>query len=197
MLKPNTFSVPKSTISTASSSKKYYETDLDLTIKVPTKNGALMDDTAFLHSDRNANCNEGSVTSSSSRVINISVTKSQSLNFDTNLNKENAEDVKSNLLDKTNSKSNLVILLYFCFFTLNYVHPLFQKILLRVFFSVCSKCLEDSLMFSKVDMITLKQNHYLNHSNYFLDLSVFKKSFKLRKNLCSAEALIVTNIHHI
>jgi len=64
-----------------------------------------MDDTAFLHSDRNANCNEGSVTSSSSRVINISVTKSQSLNFDTNLNKENAEDVKSNLLDKTNSKN--------------------------------------------------------------------------------------------
>ena len=100
MMKPNAFSLPKSSVSTAASSKKYYETDLDLTIKVPAKNGTLVDDATFLQSDKNSNCNESSVTSSSSRVINISVTKSQSLNFDSNLNKENTDDIKSNPLNK-------------------------------------------------------------------------------------------------
>jgi len=101
MMKPNAFSLPKSSVSTAASSKKYYETDLDLTIKVPAKNGTLVDDATFLQSDKNSNCNESSVTSSSSRVINISVTKSQSLNFDSNLNKENTDDIKNKATEDT------------------------------------------------------------------------------------------------
>ena len=137
----NAFSLPKlpsgSLSSTKTSTKKkYYETDLDLTIKVPKSVG----------DDQTPNCKE-SGTTSSSRVINISVTKSQSLNFassasssssssssqkdpvDTRLNKENTQDVKTNfLVDKTNSKSQfyfiatnnctffLIFLFFFYFF---------------------------------------------------------------------------------
>ena len=91
----------QSDISTSSTpnGKKYYETDLDFTIKVPKKSESF-------YQEKNSD------SSSSSRVINISVTKSESLNFvsmqneanntTAELNKENADDMK---IHPSNDKS--------------------------------------------------------------------------------------------
>nr|SVE73151.1 EOG090X0BW7 [Ceriodaphnia reticulata] len=94
-----------STVSSAG--KSYYETDLDLTIKVPKKSS----DSSFLHQETRANKNSassetgGGPASPASRVINISVVKSESLNYVSQqneanaghltTNKENAEDIKA------------------------------------------------------------------------------------------------------
>lgn len=93
----------QSTVSSSNASKKYYETDLDLTIKVPKKSSG---GESFLSQEtrKNLASSESGGTSPASRVINISVVKSESLNYvsqqnEANVghltNKENAEDIKS------------------------------------------------------------------------------------------------------
>ena len=73
----------RSTISSNSNSKKYYETDLDLTIKVPKKSSScVIEDTKR----DTAVTSNGQQQQPTSRVINISVTKSESLNFVSQLN---------------------------------------------------------------------------------------------------------------
>ncbi len=79
----NKASLARSLTSTASTNKKYYETDLDLTIKVPEKSGDQVV--------------KKMTSEAQSRVSNISVTKSESLNYvsqqnETNSSKENADD---------------------------------------------------------------------------------------------------------
>lgn len=96
----------RSTISSVSNNKKYYETDLDLTIKVPKNKSSEQQDNHQQQSSRKSSVvseSGGSVSSPASRVINISVTKSESLNYVSQsndnhqhqhilLNKENAVD---------------------------------------------------------------------------------------------------------
>nr|SVE83861.1 EOG090X0BW7 [Daphnia pulex] len=88
----------QSTVS-SSASKKYYETDLDLTIKVPKKSG----ESFHQETRKNLASSETGGPTTASRVINISVVKSESLNYvsqnnETNTghltNKENTEDIK-------------------------------------------------------------------------------------------------------
>lgn len=100
-----------STVS-SSTSKKYYETDLDLTIKVPKKSSE------SFHQETRKNLAPGEIggtgTSSSSRVINISVVKSESLNYVSQqneannghvTNKENADDIKMDRPNFTSKRS--------------------------------------------------------------------------------------------
>ena len=104
----------QSTVS-SSTSKKYYETDLDLTIKVPKSKSS----EPTFHQEtvrKNLTSGEtgnGSGTSPASRVINISVVKSESLNYvsqqnETNvghlINKENTEDTKTERTHFTSKK---------------------------------------------------------------------------------------------
>nr|SVE76603.1 EOG090X0BW7 [Daphnia longispina] len=90
----------QSTVSSSSTNKKYYETDLDLTIKVPKKSG----ESFHQETRKNMASSETGGPTTASRVINISVVKSESLNYvsqnnETNAghlttNKENTEDIK-------------------------------------------------------------------------------------------------------
>ena len=101
----------------STSSKKYYETDLDLTIKVPKKSTVGGDQTSTVSSQHSEKKRCGG-TENGSRVINISVTKSESLNYVSQqneangnvINKENStvdDTCKHNLLmDKQNFNSN-------------------------------------------------------------------------------------------
>jgi hypothetical protein len=103
------------TSANSTSSKKYYETDLDLTIKVPKKSlGSDQASTISQHSEKKRS--GGNETNNGSRVINISVTKSESLNYVSQqneangnvINKENSADdtcKHSLLLDKQNFNS--------------------------------------------------------------------------------------------
>lgn len=105
------------TSANSTSSKKYYETDLDLTIKVPKKSlGSDQASTISQHSEKKRS--GGNETSNGSRVINISVTKSESLNYVSQqneangnvINKENSADdtcKHSLLLDKQNFNKRL------------------------------------------------------------------------------------------
>lgn len=98
----------QSTVS-SSASKKYYETDLDLTIKVPKKSA----ESFHQETRKNVASSETGGPTTASRVINISVVKSESLNYvsqnnETNnghlTNKENAEDIK---VDRPNFTSKI------------------------------------------------------------------------------------------
>lgn len=118
----------QSTVS-SNASKKYYETDLDLTIKVPKKSS----ESFHQETRKNPTSGEsgGTATSSASRVINISVVKSESLNYVSQqneantghlTNKENAEDIKTerpNFTSKHSSGNHFKKLLsiYFVFVT--------------------------------------------------------------------------------
>lgn len=105
----------QSTVS-SSASKKYYETDLDLTIKVPkskSTESTFHQETVRKNLASGENGSGGNGTSPASRVINISVVKSESLNYvsqqnETNvghlINKENAEDMKT---DRTSFTSKI------------------------------------------------------------------------------------------
>lgn len=99
----------QSTVS-SSASKKYYETDLDLTIKVPKKSS----ESFHQEARKSLASSEISGPTTASRVINISVVKSESLNYvsqnnETNAghltNKENTEDIK---MDRQNFTSKSV-----------------------------------------------------------------------------------------
>ena len=85
------------TSANSTSSKKYYETDLDLTIKVPKKSlGSDQASTISQHSEKKRS--GGNETNNGSRVINISVTKSESLNYVSQQNEANG-----NVINKENS----------------------------------------------------------------------------------------------
>nr|SVE93218.1 EOG090X0BW7 [Moina brachiata] len=83
--------------SSASANKKYYETDLDLTIKVPKKS---------VESYQEA---KKSSSESPSRVINISVTKSESLSYVSQQNETNAGHVTATNKEKTDDADKPVI----------------------------------------------------------------------------------------
>jgi hypothetical protein len=102
----------QSTVSSSSTNKKYYETDLDLTIKVPKKSG----ESFHQETRKNMASSETGGPTTASRVINISVVKSESLNYvsqnnETNAghltNKENTEDIK---IDRPNFTSKIQFL---------------------------------------------------------------------------------------
>lgn len=94
----------RSTVSSNGGSKKYYETDLDLTIKVP-KNKP--DDSIKKGSVVGSSDGSSVVTSSpASRVINISVTKSESLNYVSQLNETNGNNA---MLNKENAVDDIKI----------------------------------------------------------------------------------------
>lgn len=86
----------RSITSTTSANKKYYETDLDLTIKVPKKSAEYHREEA-----------KKSTTESQSRVINISVTKSDSLNYVSQQNETNCGHVTKK--EKTDDADKPVI----------------------------------------------------------------------------------------
>lgn len=99
----------QSTVS-SSASKKYYETDLDLTIKVPKKSS----ESFHQEARKSLASSEISGPTTASRVINISVVKSESLNYvsqnnETNAghltNKENTEDIKMDRQNFTKKSS--------------------------------------------------------------------------------------------